>query len=227
MLAVLGVDAAIGDGLLNELSPELQQAMEHLMGEKADTYDDARKLIENSLAKGNASFDGFVSKIKGQIGEDRFVQEHRDYVLATSKSQEAVDALKHLSDGSLAATQVKMYSDADSVIRHMLSVHEKVEHGLTVEGDLVSKLNFAVPEDIASEVREKMLKHRELANIQVLPIHSSANEVADVVREAGDNVGHPIEHLADDVLESVAFMAALDALTNAYLVAKVRSRLVM
>lgn len=220
MLSVLGIDAAIGDGLLNEVPPDVQAAMEHLMGEKADTYDEARELIRHSLAKGNVSFEGFVRKIQGQIGEDRFVQEYPDYALATSKSQEAVDALRHLPDSTLAATQVKAYADADAVIRHMLQVQAKVDHGFVVEGDFVSQLNFSVPADIADDVRKKMLSHPELANIHLLPIHVSAFQAAQEVRLAGENITNPIEHLGGDVLESVALMAALDTLTNAFLLAK-------
>lgn len=220
MLAVLGLDAAIGDGLLNQVPPELQAAMEHLMDERADTYDEARKLIENSLDNGDASFVGFVNKIKGQIGEDRFVAQYPEYALATSHSQEAIDAIKHLSDGTIEATQVKMYASADAVLEHMRIVQQKVVNGLLVEGDHISKLNFAVPNDIANEVRTKMAAYPELANIDVLPVHSTAKDVADVVREAGANIENPFGHIAGDVIESVAFMAALDALTNAYLVAK-------
>ena len=221
MLAILGVDAAIGDGLLNQISPELQEAMQSLMGDKADTYDEARQLIEQSLGRGNASFDGFVSKIKGQIGEDRFVAEYPEYVLAISKNQEGVDALHYAAD-DLIATQIKMYANPDAVIHHMLTVRQKVANGLIVEGNHVAQLNFAVPENIAESVRIKMLAHPELANISVLPVKSTSDELANVVRDAGDNVKDPLGNLVGDVLESVSYMAALDALTNAYLVAKGR-----
>lgn len=222
MLTVLGLDAAMGDGLLNQIPPELQGAMEHLMEAKADTYEEARHLIEESLGKGNSSFSGFVNKVKGQIGEDRFVAEYPDYTLATSHSQEAIDAIKRLADGSIEATQVKMYSNADAVIHHMQIVQQKVANGLLVEGDHISKLNFAVPENIAEEVRSKMSNYPQLANIEILPIHSTAAEVGNVVREAADHIDNAVNHLANDVLESIAFMAALDALTNAYLFAKGR-----
>ncbi|MEI6117226.1 MAG: hypothetical protein WCP99_22010, partial [Burkholderiales bacterium] len=66
MLAALGIDAAVGDGLLNQVSPDLLNSMKNLMGEKADTYDEARQLIAKQIANGDHSFAGFVSKIKGQ-----------------------------------------------------------------------------------------------------------------------------------------------------------------
>ena len=220
MLAVLGVDAVVGDGILNEISPELVTSMSHLMGEKADTYDEARRLITNKLAHGDAAFNGFVSKIKGQIGEDRFIHEYPHYALAMSKSQEAVDAIRPLGDGLVDAVQVKMYANPDAVVKHMLAVQSKVDHGLLVQGDLVGQLNFAVPANIADEVRRKAALHPELSSIHILPVKSTAEDVADVVRDAGVNIGHPWHHLGNEVISSVAFMVALDALTNAYLVAK-------
>ena len=220
MLVVLGIDAAIGDGLLNEVSPELLAAMSHLMGEKADTYNEARSLISEQLQHGNEAFSGFVNKIKGQIGEDRFVQEYPEYVLAFSKNQEGVDALRNMGDGLVDAVQVKLYADPGAVLQHMLAVHKKVENGLLVQGELVGKLNFAVPEDIAATVRSKAATHPELANIEILPIKSTADEVANVVRGAGDRIANPLEHLGDEIMSSVAAMAAIDALANAYLVAK-------
>lgn len=220
MLAVLGIDAMTGDGLLNEISPELVTSMSHLMGEKVDTYDEARQLITDKLAHGDAAFTGFVSKIKGQIGEDRFIHEYPDYALAMSKSQEAVDAVKPLGDGLVDAVQIKMYADPDAVIRHMLSVQSKVDHGLLVQGDIVGQLNFAVPANIADEVRTKAAAHPELSSIHILPVKSTAEDVADVVRDAGYNIDHPLQHLGGEIMSSVAFMVALDALTNAYLVAK-------
>ena len=220
MLAVLGIDAMTSDGLLNEISPELVTSMSHLMGEKADTYDEARQLITDKLTHGDAAFTGFVSKIKGQIGEDRFIHEYPDYALAMSKSQEAVDAVKPLGDGLVEAVQIKMYGDPNAVVKHMLSVQSKVDHGLSVQGDIVGQLNFAVPENIADEVRRLAAKHSELSNIHILTVKSSASDVADVVRDAGNNIAHPLQHIGEDIASSVAFMAALDALTNAYLVAK-------
>ena len=222
MLAVLGLDAAIGDGLLNQIPPELQAAMEHLMDTKADTYDEARHLIEHSLAKGDASFAGFVNKIKGQIGEDRFVAQYPEYALATSHTQEAIDAIKHLPDGTIEATQVKMYASAHAVVDHMRIVREKVANDLMVEGEHISKLNFAVPDNIANQVRSEMARYPELENIDVVPINSTAADVGNVVLEAGDHIDNPVGYLASDVIESVACMAALDALTNVYLVAKGR-----
>lgn len=220
MLAVLGIDAITGDGLLNEISPELATSMFHLMGEKADTYDEARQLITDKLAHGDAAFTGFVNKIKGQIGEDRFIHEYPDYVLAISKNQVGVDALKPFGDGLVEAVQVKMYANQDYVIKHMLSVQSKVDHGLLVQGDFVAQLNFAVPENIADEVRRKAAAHPELVNIHILPVRSTAEDVANIVREAGDNIAHPIHHLGNEIMTGVAFMIALNAMTNAYLIEK-------
>lgn len=220
MLAVLGIDAAMGDGLLNEVSPDLLAAMSHLMGEKANTYDEARMLITDQLQHNDKAFAGFVNKIKGQIGEDRFVQEYPEYVLALSKSQEGIDAFHNIGNGLIDAVQVKMYADPNAVVHHMLAVHQKVENGLLVQGDLVGKLNFAVPADIAEAVRSKAALYPELANIDIIPVKITADEVANVVRDAGHSIANPLAHLGDEIIASVATMAAIDVLTNAYLVAK-------
>ena len=190
MLAVLGIDAAIGDGLLDEVSPDLLAAMSNLMEQKADTYDEARNLITEQRQHGDKACAGFVSKIKGQIGEDRFVQEYPEDVLALSKSQEGIDAFRDMGDGLVDAVQVKMYADPNAVVRHMLAVHQKVENGLLVQGELVGKLNFAVPEDIAAAVQSKAMAHPELANIPIIPVKTTAEEVANVVRDA-DRAGIP------------------------------------
>ena len=49
---------------------------------------------------------------------------------------------------------------------------------------------------------------------------STAEDFANVVREAGDNIAYPIHHIGSEIMTGVAFMVALDAMTNAYLFAK-------
>lgn len=220
MLAALGLDAAQGDGLLNQLSPDLLHSMNNLMGDKAETYDQARQLIAKKIANGDAAFSGFVNKIKGQLGEDHFALENSDYVLAVSKSQEGVDAVRGLGTDFVEAVQVKMYQNANDVIRHMHIVQEKVNAGLTIEGSAIDKLSFAVPHNIVESVREKAALHADIAGIDIISIGTTSTAVADIVKEAGDHVAHPFLHVASDSLSTIGFMLALDALTNTYLYAK-------
>ena len=220
MLAALGLDAAVGDGLLNQVSPDLLHSMTNLMGEKADTYEEARQLIAKQIANGDHSFAGFVSKIKGQLGEDQFVKENAEYVLAISKSQEGVDAMRGLGSGFVEAVQVKMYQNANQVIQHMRVVQQKVSDGLTVQGESIDKLSFAVPYDIADKVRSDAAQYADLSAIEIIPVGVTSKAVAEVVKQAGDNISHPYLHIAGDAFSTIGLMVALDALTNTYLCVK-------
>ena len=220
MLAALGIDALTGDGLLDQISPDLLSSMKNLMGEKADTYEEARRLIADKIANGDPSFAGFVSKIKGQLGEDQFIAENADYVLAISKSQEGVDAIRGLGSGFVEAVQVKMYADANAVIQHMKIVQQKVSEGLTVQGEAIDKLSFAVPVDIADEVRAKAATHAELLGIDIIPVGVTSKALADDLIDAGGNVMHPFLNIAGDAFSTIGLMVALDALTNTYLCIK-------
>lgn len=217
MLAALGIDAANGDGLLDQISPELLSSMKNLMGEKADTYEEARRLISEKIANGDLSFAGFVNKIKGQLGEDQFIAENSDYVLAISKSQEGIDAIRGRGSDFVEAVQVKMYKNANDVIHHMHIVQQKISDGLTVEGETIDKLSFAVPYDIAEEVRSKAAHHIDLSSIDIIPVSVTSNSLADAVVGAGENLTHPFIHIVEGSLSTIGFMVALDALTNTYL----------
>ena len=50
MLAVLGVDAMTGDGLLNQIPPDVLDAFSHLEGAKADTYEQVRAILADKLS---------------------------------------------------------------------------------------------------------------------------------------------------------------------------------
>jgi hypothetical protein len=220
MLAVLGADAVTGDRLLNQISPELLQAFAHLEGEKADTYEEVRAILAEKLALGDASVLGLVNKVKGQVGEDKFVETFDHSALVESRNQEAVDAFIASSNGSLRYVQVKMYADPNKVVEHMLEVQHKVADGqILVDGNLADAVDFAVPADIADAVREKAANHPELLGMNILPLPTTASEVGDVVMDAANNVAHPVLHLAQDALGSVMTVAALDLLTNTYMVA--------
>lgn len=220
MVAALGLDAAVGDGLLNQVSPDLLNSMTNLMGEKSDTYEEARQLIAQKIANGDKSFAGFVNKIKGQLGEDQFVAENSDYVLAISKSQEGVDAIRGLGTDFVEAVQVKMYKNANDVIHHMQVVQQKINNGLTVQGETIDKLSFAVPYDIAEEVRLKAAMHADLLTIDIIPVGVTSKALAEVVVQDGYNISHPLIHIAGDAFSTIGLMVALDALTNTYLCVK-------
>ena len=66
---VLG-NMLVGDGLNDQISPELLDGFAELMGQKADSYDEVRSILLDKLQNGEKSVFGLVNKIKGQIGEN-------------------------------------------------------------------------------------------------------------------------------------------------------------
>ncbi|MBK7424331.1 MAG: hypothetical protein IPJ48_15310 [Propionivibrio sp.] len=75
LIAVLTVDGAMGDGLLDQISPELLKAFAARRGEGLDSYDEVRTYIQEMLTRGDHSVGGVVNQIKGQIGELVFKEE--------------------------------------------------------------------------------------------------------------------------------------------------------
>ena len=136
--------------------------------------------------------------------------------MAVSKSQEGIDATRGLGSDFVEAVQVKMYQNANDVIHHMRIVQQKVNGGLTVQGETIDKLSFAVPYDIAEEVRSKAA-HAGLSAIDVIPVGVTSKTLAEVVREAGGKVADPLSHLAGDAFSTIGLMAAIDTLANTYM----------
>ena len=221
---VLG-DLMVGDGLNDQISPELLDSFSKLMGQKADSYHEVRDILLDKLHDGDSAVFGLINKIKGQIGENQFVQEAEaaglSARLAELGNQEAWDVAIDQADGTTQYIQVKMYSDAGGVVRHMQEVNQKLAEGAAIiDGDQVVKaIDFAVPADIAEEVRDRVAELGIDANI--LPINMTAAEAADVVQTGFDNVGpEALSNLFGELFGASVTVAALHGLVNAFLVYK-------
>ena len=155
---VLG-DLLVGDGLNDQISSELLDGFANLMGQKADSYDEVRRILREKLEDGDNAVFGLINKIKGQIGENEFTQEAQDAGLnarlAELGNQEAWDVAIDHADGTTQYVQVKMYSDAGGVLRHMQDVNNKLSGTeVILDGNrVVEAIDFAVPANIADEVR--------------------------------------------------------------------------
>ena len=221
---VLG-DLLVGDGLNDQISPELLDGFAELMGQKADSYDEVRTILLDKLQDGDSAVFGLINKIKGQIGESHFMQEAQaaglNARLAELGNQEAWDVAIDNADGTTRYIQVKMYSDADGVVSHMQDVSHKLAAGVEISdgNQVVEAIEFAVPANIAEEVRARAA---ELGiDIPVIPINMTAAEAADVVQTGFDNVGpEALSNLFGELLGAGVAVAALHGLVNAFLVYK-------
>ena len=153
-------DLLVGDGLRDQISPELYNGFKELMGDKADSFDKVRELLVEKLEKGASSVLGLVNKVKGQIGENHFVKLAGSTAsLAKSGSQEAWDVVIHHENASAQYIQVKMYGTAGSVVEHMKEVNNKLGNpNYLIANDLgeqIDRIDFAVPGNIANEVKRR------------------------------------------------------------------------
>jgi hypothetical protein len=230
---VFAGDALHGDGFRDQISPTLRDAFRELMNEKADTYNKMREILADKIRGGDGEFlslhdrrvQGFVSKLKGQIGENLFKRHAGSAArLADSGCQEGWDVVIDQRDSVHEYVQVKLYASPNNVIRKMLEVHEKVQGGLIqgVDGEIVEQINFAIPEDIAAEVREQISnRFPELLEIKIHTIKMTAGAAADFVHEGLNNVGpEAIEHLFGELLGGTVVAAALHGLVNGFLLYK-------
>ncbi len=221
---VLG-DLLVGDGLNDQVSSELLEGFARLMGQKADSYSEVRNILLDKLQDGDRSVFGLINKIKGQIGENQFMQEAQaaglNVRLAELGNQEAWDVAIGRVDGTTQHIQVKMYGDAGGVVRHMQEVNQKLAEGaLIADGDrVVEAIDFAVPANIAEEVTARSA---DLGlDVNVIPINMTSDEAAEVVRAGFDNVGsEALSRFFGELFRANVTAAALHLLANAFLVYK-------
>lgn len=227
--AVVVGDALHGGTLLDQIPRELKDAFANLMHEKADSYAKMRTILLQAIQTSDGTFRpfdddhvrGLISKLKGQIGENLFKQHIGSAAeLATSGSQEAWDVAVKQTDGAYEYVQVKLYANPHDVVRQMLKVQEKVDHGWIsgCAGDTVHQIDFAVPADIAERVNDLKDCHSELDSIRVLTIPINAHRAADFVREGMSNVGpDQLGHFFDELLGGAIAAGSLHAIVNGFL----------
>lgn len=231
--AVIAGDALRGGSLLDEIPKAVQDAFANLMGEKAETVSDMRRILLSHLQAtdgGFRSFEdrgvmGFISKLKAQIGENLFC----DHVgstarLAASGSQEGWDVAVQQADGAYDYVQVKLYGSASGVVRHMLDVRQKTFDGRLagVDGETVSKVFFAVPDDIRPDVLRLAGRHEGLTDMvyeKGIPI--SAKDASGLVTEGMASVGpERLTHFFNELLCGAVAAGALHAAVNGFLMYK-------
>ena len=228
--AVVVGDALYGGTLLDQIPPEVKQAFINLMHEKADSYGEMRQILLNHCQLGDGSYLsfedtrvlGFVSKLKGQIGENLFQQHVGNAAkLAESGSQEAWDVAVKQADGLHQYVQVKLYSDPHKVVRQMLKVQQRVFEGdlAGVHHETVAQVYFAVPEDIRDEVQRLAKAHDGLSEMlynKHIPI--SATDAASLVTEGMSNVGpDELSHFFHEMLGGAVAAGSLHAIVNGFL----------
>lgn len=228
--AVIAGDALYGGTLLDQIPHEVKDAFAGLFREKAASYGEMRRILLDRLRSehGNfLSFDdrhvvGFISKLKGQIGENLFQQHVGSAAkLARSGIQEGWDVAVQRADGLREYVQVKLYDQPYGVVRHMLKVQEKVINGELrgVDREVVGRVFFAVPADIREDVQRLAEKHDGLADMiydKSIPIGS--RDAADLVTEGMSNVGpDQLSHFFDELLRGAIAAGSLHAIVNGFL----------
>jgi hypothetical protein len=223
LISILVADAATGDGLLDQISPELLEAFTARRGQSLDSYDEIRSYLQEMLARGDHSVGGVVNQIKGQIGELVFREEAGGHAyLARATNQEAWDVAIPQPHGATEYIQVKIYQSADQAVEKMLEVQRKVDAGSITDGsNAVHHINFAVNEDIVDAVRAKAALHPGLSGIDVYSIPLSNSDATGIVVDGFNNVGpDELVHLFDEWFGGTLTAACLHGMANAFLVYK-------
>ena len=216
----MAADLIQGDGFRDQVPEAVRDAVANLAREPKswEAYDAARCAIQETLAKGKESIDGWVNKYKGQLGEDLFAQRLGGNArLASSGSQAGYDVIHDTGNGP-EYIQVKLYSDPSQIIEHMKKVQQRVLNGEILDEDSglpVRSINWAVPHDIADDVRQGVQATPELANVTVYSVGITADEAEGVIRSGIDAVGaEGLERFSDffgDLAGGVATAVALQA----------------
>lgn len=223
LIGLLVADSFRGDGLLDQISPEVLAAFTARRGEHFDTYDEVRAYLDEIVARGDHSVLGVINMIKGQIGELVFRDQAGGHAyLANLTNQEAWDVAIPNAHGATEYIQVKIYESASKAVKKMLEIQQKLDaKTITDGGSTVEHINFAVNENIASAVRREAAQHSQLAGMKVYAIPISDHNATQIVADSFDNVGpHAIEHFFGQILGASVSAVALHSLANAFLVYK-------
>jgi hypothetical protein len=227
--AIVG-DVVRGGSMLDQIPRAVEDAFVNLMNVKPGNRLEMRNLLLSHctaddgsfLSFDNRSVMGFISKLKGQIGENLFAEHVGSAAsLAASGSQEGWDVAIRQADGTFQYVQMKLYGSARHVVEHMADVQQKAVAGtLTgVGNDTVSKVFFAVPEDIRADVIRLAGQHDGLAELvhdKSIPIN--ARNASALVTEGMSNVGpDQLKHFFGQLLCGAVAAGALHAVVNGFL----------
>jgi len=219
-------DLIHGDGLGDQVSRDVLDAFHNLTGGKVNTYGEARDRIADHLAENGGSVSShWVSTIKGRYGENQFL-ENADQLegavrLSDLNSQEGYDIVQTTLEGASRYIQVKTSDDPGYILHEMASVQQKLEAGeiTNPDGEVVDKIEFAIPSTVSDEVREKAASRG--LNIDILPMETSASEAESVVHASADAVGPEIiDNLLIELAGGALLAGSLHAMREGFLVYK-------
>ncbi len=210
-------DLLIDDGLNDRLSPDVYNAFSNLMGDKANTFDEIRNIIVEKSLKGEASLDGLLNKIQGQLGENSFIENvGSNAKLATDGAQEGWDV--SISHGDTTQfVQVKIYKDPNKVIEKIQEVNEKIEAG-KIEG--ISEIDFAVNSDIFEEVKEKAIK-LALEN-KILDVGATRDDIRGLLESNFENLENftELNNFFSEMAGAASSITVIHGIINAFFVWK-------
>jgi len=228
--AAILVDVVRGGSMLDQIPPAVQDAFVKLMNVKPGNISEMRSLLLSCCTADDGSFLsfndrsvlGFISKLKGQIGENLFAEHVGSAAsLAASGSQEGWDVAIRQANGTYQYVQMKLYGSASGVVQHMVDVQQKAAAGTPtgVGHDTVSKVFFAVPDDIRADVIRLAGQHDGLAELvhdKSIPI--SARDASALVTEGMSNVGpDQLKHFFGQLLCGAVAAGAIHAVVNGFL----------
>jgi hypothetical protein len=162
----------------------------------------------------------------GQIGENEFrdeaIKNGIKARLADSGSQEGWDIVKENAEGTREYIQVKLCNDPDGVINAIKEVSQKIELEKIRDGDeIVKSIDFAVPENILDEVKQKSLDLGYDIEFYSLPIsNEEARDLVEIGFGFSEYTQEAVENLFSEIFSSVLSTAALHTLANGFLLYK-------
>lgn len=204
--------------LVDSIPAEVRAAFKELMKEKADTVEEIKTHL---LEKTGDSLDGLRRKIQGTMGELAFKNNTSGGAeLAPLGNQRGWDVRVPRGSDEFQYVQVKVYEDADGVIRKMQQVQEELAAGLIKDSEqVVRSIDFAVNEDIYDDVQQMAIE-RGLP-CRVLRIGETREHFTDALNEAVECAGEtPLENFFEELMGGVCTGAALHAAVNGFLVWK-------
>lgn len=219
-------DVLHGDGVLDQIKPELKKAFQDLMGDKADTYEEIRAVLLKKIELGDKSVMGMINKILGQIGENEFVKECKklgiDAQLADSGSQKGWDIKIHHDDGTFSYVQAKMYADPDTVLDKVKHLHHNLAYEPLIDGNHhITSIDFAVPENIYDEVVKRAHESGLYVHFYSIPMSSEeGRKLAELGFGFSADASHALGNLFSELFGSVLRAASIYTLVNAFLLYK-------
>ena len=218
---VLISDLLNGGELVDSIPKIVKDGFIELGKNTDNVYEMKAKLLEEAN-EGKENIRGLISRIQGQIGENLFkegVGPKADFALL--KNQRGWDIrVNHANEPQYV--QVKVYKDPDAAIDKLKKIQDELIQGLILDkekGRIVTKVDFAVNEEIFAEVQQKVGELGIPATI--LNIGATHEEITNALNTAKENVvDSPLDNFFEELLGGACTGAALHAAVNGFLVWK-------